>query len=85
MDRYHPPNQRPGMNRPKNTVGSGKGTFSMNAVPPPSSLNKGWSITAPKPAAGVSKHGYSTMDAISQYANVSQYTSLKRRAVTEDE
>lgn len=85
MDRYHPSNnQRPSSNLPKPVAPQGK--FSMNAVPPPSTLNSGWSVNPPnKPAAGVSKHGYSTMDAISQIANISQFTSIKRRAVTEDE
>lgn len=63
----------------------------MNAVPPPSSLmgrpnpfQK--NFTAAKPTAtGLSKHGYSTMDAISQFANSSQYALGKRKTKTEDE
>lgn len=84
MDRF---NQRFSHNKPKNSSTQPSKGFSMNAVPPPSSLSGGWSINAPKHAsgAGVSKHGYSTMDAISQFANTTQYTSIKRRAVTEDE
>lgn len=50
--------------------------FSLNAVPPPSSLNQ------PAPRGGsratVSKHGYSTMDAISA-DGAQQYTPGKRR------
>lgn len=72
--------------------GSGGGrNYSMNAVPPPSSLNssgRSGGGGGPKNAQGsqgLSKHGYSTMDAISQFANSSQYAVGKRRAVTEDE
>ncbi|XP_059619900.1 ATP-dependent RNA helicase DDX42 [Phlebotomus argentipes] len=67
--------------------------FSLNAVPPPSSLNhsvrsstsgaSGFGAAAR--GAPVSKHGYSTMDAISQFANTSQYAVGKKRAKTEDE
>lgn len=70
--------------------------FSLNAVPPPSSLNhSSRSATSSSGAQGygaagmrnapVSKHGYSTMDAISQFANSSHYAIGKKRAKTEDE
>lgn len=62
---------------------SNQKSFSMNAVPPPSSLS-----SRPQPfqksQQGLSKHGYSTMDSISQYANSSQQLG-KRKSKTEDE
>lgn len=83
--------------------------FSMNAVPPPSSLmhnrpqpfQRGRNVFSaasaaaqaaaaaisagrPPPSA-VSKHGYSTMESISQFASSSQYTLGKRKTRTEDE
>lgn len=73
----------------ESSAGSSQRSFSMNAVPPPSSLmgrpnpfQK--NFTAPKPT-GLSKHGYSTMDAISQFANSSQYALGTRKTKTEDE
>lgn len=70
-------------------------SFSLNAVPPPSSLcGRGGYAPAKgfqqhqqqQPASGVSKHGYHTMDAIAAYSNpASQYTLGKRRGKTEDE
>lgn len=69
-------------------------SFSLNAVPPPSSLcgrggyapAKGFQQHQQQPASGVSKHGYHTMDAIAAYSNpASQYTLGKRRGKTEDE
>ncbi|XP_055631802.1 ATP-dependent RNA helicase DDX42 [Toxorhynchites rutilus septentrionalis] len=65
-------------------------SFSLNAVPPPSSLcGRGSGFAPPKsfnPDSGVSKHGYHTMDAIAAYSNPSsQYTLFKRRGKTEDD
>ncbi|XP_052565046.1 ATP-dependent RNA helicase DDX42 [Culex pipiens pallens] len=69
-------------------------SFSLNAVPPPSSLcgrggyapAKGFQQHQQQPASGVSKHGYHTMDAIAAYSNpASQYTLGKRRGKTEDD
>ncbi|XP_053684919.1 ATP-dependent RNA helicase DDX42 [Sabethes cyaneus] len=66
--------------------------FSLNAVPPPSSLcGRGSGFPPPKSynqqnAGSVSKHGYHTMDAIAAYSNSSSTYSLgKRRGRTEDE
>lgn len=84
--------------------------YSMNAVPPPSSLansargfgrfQKGNNLSSSTssstsnadsgPASsvnhsGLSKHGYSTMDSIAQFASSSQYALGKRKAKTEDE
>lgn len=62
--------------------------YSMNAVPPPSSLNSSRGSSGAKHGGNqseLSKHGYSTMDAISQFANSSHYAVGKKRAVTEDE
>lgn len=71
---------------------SDKSGYSMNAVPPPSTLNSGRSAggfpnrnLVPQTGGGLSKHGYSTMDAISQFANSSQYALGKRKSRTEDE
>lgn len=55
-------------------------TFSMNAVPPPSSLSSSRTNKGP----GLTKQGYSTMDTISQFAT-SSMTIGKKRATTEDE
>ncbi|XP_058832489.1 ATP-dependent RNA helicase DDX42 [Topomyia yanbarensis] len=66
--------------------------FSLNAVPPPSSLcGRGSGFPPPKsynqPTAGsVSKHGYHTMDAIAAFSNTSsQYTLGKKRGKNDDE
>ncbi|XP_055600359.1 ATP-dependent RNA helicase DDX42 [Uranotaenia lowii] len=69
-------------------------SFSLNAVPPPSSLNAGRGGHS-KPysnqyqhhqQAGVSKHGYHTMEAIAAFSNpASQYSLGKRRGRTEDD
>lgn len=74
--------------------------YSMNAVPPPSSLNdsrgrggrSNSSFNQPPnqqqsgiPPGGLSKQGYSTMDAIAQFANSAQYSLGKRKSKTEDE
>lgn len=85
--------------------------YSMNAVPPPSSLgnsrfgkfqkagnlsssttssSSGQAATGPPAAAtvfssGLSKHGYSTMNSIAQFASSSQYALGKRKSKTEDE
>lgn len=73
---------------------SSQRSFSMNAVPPPSSLmgrpnvfqKSNHASGANKPnTTGLSKHGYATMDAISQFANSSQYAVGKRKSKTEDE
>lgn len=68
-------------------------SFSLNAVPPPSSLCGRGGYNPPKgfqqnqqSASGVSKHGYHTMDAIAAYSNpAAQYTLGKRRGRTEDD
>lgn len=70
----------------------------MNAVPPPSSLQNranpfqrgrnaltGANSKHGAPASGLSKHGYSTLESISQFANSSQYAIGKRKSKTEDE
>lgn len=49
-----------------------KSKGSHNAVPPP-------------PSSGVSKQGYSTMNAISQNALSAAWGGSRKRAVTEDE
>lgn len=49
-----------------------KRTASNNAVPPP-------------PSSGVSKQGYSTMNAISQTALAASWALPRKRAKTEDE
>lgn len=56
-------------------------TFALNAVPPPSSLSSGGRTNK---GPGLTKHGYSTMDTISQYAT-SSMTIGKKRATTEDD
>lgn len=81
-------------------------SFSMNAVPPPSSLansrfgkfQKAGNLstsaqTQPSPtgpastvlSSGLSKHGYSTMNSIAQFASSSQYALGKKKSKTEDE
>lgn len=81
---------------PSGTTSKG---YSMNAVPPPSSLGASRgsgkyqkssgapisSLAINKPPSGLSKHGYSTMDAIAQFASSSQYALGKRKSKTEDE
>lgn len=85
-----------------NPAGNSK-NYSMNAVPPPSSLansrfgkfqkagNLSNSPAQPSSSAptvvcsGLSKHGYSTMNAIAQFASSSQYALGKRKSKTEDE
>ncbi|XP_058116917.1 ATP-dependent RNA helicase DDX42 [Anopheles ziemanni] len=64
-------------------------SYSLNAVPPPSSLC-GRSSGVPPPKSynqgpGISKHGYHTIESIHQYSNPSQYSVGKRRGRTEDE
>lgn len=87
--------------------------YSMNAVPPPSSLgnsrfgkfqkagnlttssssSSGQTSSGPTPpvaasafgGGGLSKHGYSTMNSIAQFASSSQYALGKRKSKTEDE
>lgn len=92
----------------KKSAQSSKG-YSMNAVPPPSSLgnvmdnaasrnfgkfqkagvlssiNTASATPKPQNAIGLSKHGYSTMDSIAQFASSSQYALGKRKSKTEDE
>lgn len=75
---------------PSGTTSKG---YSMNAVPPPSSLSdsRGGSRVNARvhnssiPPSGLSKQGYSTMDAIAQFANSAQYSLGKRKSKTEDE
>lgn len=79
---------------PSGTTSKG---YSMNAVPPPSSLNshRGSAKQTPQKSSlanygdgqqiNLSKHGYSTMDSIAQFANSSQYALGKRKSRTEDE
>lgn len=90
-----------------NSNSNSKG-YSMNAVPPPSSLansargfgrfQKAGNLSSsstpseasnnsatPVGSSGLSKHGYSTMDSIAQFASSSQYALGKRKAKTEDE
>ncbi|XP_055686439.1 ATP-dependent RNA helicase DDX42 [Lutzomyia longipalpis] len=83
------------MKKPASAGNSQSKQFSLNAVPPPSSLNHSGRSTSGAHSFGgaagagrgapVSKHGYSTMDAISQFANSSHYAIGKKRAKTEDE
>lgn len=87
------PGSRKSSDASSSSSSGGQRGFSMNAVPPPSSLmgrsnpfhkhTPGGAKQAA--AAGLSKHGYSTMDAISQFANSSQYAIGKRKSKTEDE
>ncbi|XP_055318992.1 ATP-dependent RNA helicase DDX42 [Sitodiplosis mosellana] len=95
---------------PKNSAsnaGQNSKGYSMNAVPPPSSLgnsrfgkfqkagnlssssSSGQTTTGPPAATvfsgGLSKHGYSTMNSIAQFASSSQYALGKRKSKTEDE
>lgn len=80
--------------KPLPTGTTSKG-YSMNAVPPPSSLNDSRSGASGRhssavnqantPASGLSKQGYSTMDAIAQFATSTQYNLGKRKSKTEDE
>lgn len=91
-----PPGHRKPGESSSGTQRTGSG-FSMNAVPPPSSLmNRGNPFQRGRnalagagakhaAAAGLSKHGYSTLDSISQFANSSQYALGKRKSKTEDE
>lgn len=51
--------------------------FSMN--------NKRHNAVPPPPSSGVSKQGYSTMNAISQNALSAAWGGSRKRAVTEDE
>lgn len=92
-------------NSASDSGGNGKG-YSMNAVPPPSSLGNSrfgkfqkagnlststqssTSTSGAAPTAlssGLSKHGYSTMNSIAQFATSSQYSLGKRKSKTEDE
>lgn len=85
--------------KPVKSATTSKG-YSMNAVPPPSSLsdsrgrggrgNSSYNQQPSQqpsgiPASGLSKQGYSTMDAIAQFANSAQYSLGKRKSKTEDE
>lgn len=57
-------------------------TTSMNAVPPPSAQMH----AVPPPTSGLSKQGYSTMNAITQNAVTGNWGTLgKKRSKTEDE
>lgn len=61
----------------------------MNAVPPPSSLNhRGYQKFASGPSssrAGTSKHGYSTLESISQFTNSQNYIGKRKGCGTEDD
>lgn len=75
-----------GYGKKSQTNDSNQKSFSMNAVPPPSSLSSSRPMSFQKSQqGGLSKHGYSTMDCISQFANSSQYALGKRKSKTEDE
>lgn len=95
----------PPKNSASNSGGNSK-SYSMNAVPPPSSLadkrfgkfqKAGNLSTSSQPTqpttgasptvfgSGLSKHGYSTMNSIAQFASSSQYALGKRKSKTEDE
>lgn len=66
-----------GFTMPKRTPSTG----GMHAVPPPSTLS-----AVPPPSTGLSKQGYSTMNAISQNAITGHWGSVgKKRSKTEDE
>lgn len=97
-----------GKDSASNSGGNSK-SYSMNAVPPPSSLansrygrfQKGGNLSNPSApssgsaasagaastvvSSGLSKHGYSTMNSIAQFATSSQYSLGKRKSKTEDE
>lgn len=76
-----------GFGKKPNKGTSNQRSFAMNAVPPPSSLMGRLNVFQ-KPndqAVGLSKHGYSTMNSISQLANSSQYAIGKKKSRTEDE
>lgn len=97
-----------GSGPPKNSASNSGGNsknYSMNAVPPPSSLSdkrfgkfqKAGNLSSSQStqsttgaaatvfSGGLSKHGYSTMNSIAQFASSSQYALGKRKAKTEDE
>lgn len=108
---------RSGYGGPPKHSNSGQNSkgYSMNAVPPPSSLGNsrfgkfqkggnlssstssssqssgsigpptGTAASAFSSSGGLSKHGYSTMNSIAQFASSSQYALGKRKAKTEDE
>uniref|UniRef100_A0A182YDY5 ATP-dependent RNA helicase DDX42 n=1 Tax=Anopheles stephensi TaxID=30069 RepID=A0A182YDY5_ANOST len=64
-------------------------SYSLNAVPPPSSLCvRASGVPPPKSfnqGSGISKHGYHTIESMHQFSNPSQYSVGKRRGRTEDE
>lgn len=82
--------------KPMPSATTSKG-YSMNAVPPPKSLNSYRGKHQPRrnsetgtkgsrsSQSSFSKHGYSTMDSIAHFANSSQYALGKRKTRTEDE
>lgn len=56
-----------------------------SAVPPPSSLNNR-TLPSAKNNQGLTKHGYTSMEALSSdYGNTAQYGLGKRKGKTEDE
>ncbi|XP_059216493.1 ATP-dependent RNA helicase DDX42 [Stomoxys calcitrans] len=58
----------------------------MNAVPPPSSLNhRGYQKFIGGTKAGTSKHGYSTLESISQFTNSQNYIGKRKGCGTEDD
>lgn len=72
---------------PPSSLGSHTLSSKLNAVPPPSNLGSASRNSAiPPPSTGLSKQGYSTMNAISQNAITASWgTGSRKRAVTEDE
>ncbi|XP_049291279.1 ATP-dependent RNA helicase DDX42 [Anopheles funestus] len=75
--------------QPQNNTKDQSRNYSLNAVPPPSSLC-GRSSGVPPPKSfnqgpGISKHGYHTIESMHQFASPSQYSVGKRRGRTEDE
>ncbi|XP_053679879.1 ATP-dependent RNA helicase DDX42 [Anopheles nili] len=84
MRRNHRPVQQNQQNQKDQTR-----SYSLNAVPPPSSLcGRSTGVPPPKSynqGSGISKHGYHTIESMHQYSNASQYSVGKRRGRTEDE
>ncbi|KAJ6648594.1 ATP-dependent RNA helicase DDX42, partial [Pseudolycoriella hygida] len=69
--------------RPPQKPGESRG---YSAVPPPSSLNARAVPSAKQNQPGLTKHGYTSMEALSSdYGNTSQYGLGKRKGKTEDE
>lgn len=67
---------------------AGETSRGYSAVPPPSSLNQNSRSVPPSKTIqpGMTKHGYTSMEALSSdYGNTSQYGLGKRKGKTEDE